>query len=299
MTDGRAPATPLSTPGVALATGCYLAWGLTPAYWKGIVEIPASEALVPRILWTFGLLVGAALVTRRLRETFRASPADWAWSTLAAFLLATNWTLFIFAVQSDQVIATSLGYYINPLVSILFGLLLLGERLSRAQSIAVAIAAAGVAALTLRQGELPWISLVLATTFALYGLIHKLRPAPALGGLAREMATLILPCLAGVVFLATRERAALIDASAGMHAYLALAGLVTAVPLLLFHAATRRLPLFAVGMFQYIAPTLTLLLATTVYGEPFLTSHALGFGLVWIGLLVFSLDSLRRAAAAR
>jgi chloramphenicol-sensitive protein RarD len=289
----------LSSTGIGLAVGCYLAWGLVPVYWKGIVEIPAVEALIPRIVWTFVLLWIATLLTGRTAETWAEGGREWGWTMLAALLLAGNWGLFVYAVQSDQVIASSLGYYINPLVSILLGLVILGERLNRTQAFAVATAALGVATLTIQAGELPWISLVLAMSFATYGLIHKLHPQPPLAGLTREMMLLSPPALLAFGYLATRSSSPLIDASIGDHFYLSLSSVVTAVPLLLFHAATRRLPLVAVGMFQYIAPTITLILATVVYNETFTSAHAMGFGFVWVGLGVFTFDSVRRTRAAR
>ncbi|MEM9177846.1 MAG: EamA family transporter RarD [Myxococcota bacterium] len=285
----------LSPSGMGFATACYLAWGLVPIYWKAIEGIPSDELLIPRIVWTLLLLIGAANVVGKRAELRPAHAREWAWNGLAALLLATNWLIFIFAVQSGQIVATSLGYYINPLMSILLGLLVLGERLNRAQAFAVGVAAVGVATLTIRAGGLPWISLALAGSFALYGLIHKIRPQPPLGGLAREMMVLAPLTLLAIGALAMKEHAPLLDASLAEHAYLSLSSLVTAVPLLLFHASTRRLPLAAVGMFQYIAPTITLILATLVYGEAFTSSHALGFGFVWIGLLVFTVDSVRRA----
>jgi chloramphenicol-sensitive protein RarD len=283
---------------MAVAAGAYSIWGLAPIYWKAVTGIPATEVLIPRILWTLILLLVVAQLAGRHAETWSIGPRGWGSTLIAALLLATNWGLFIFAVQSDQVLATSLGYYINPLVSILLGLLILRERLEPTQAAAVAIAALGVATMTIQAGELPWISLGLAGSFALYGLSHKLSPQPPIAGLTREMLVLTPLALLALVVLATRDtEAALVRAPLGAHALLSLAGLVTAAPLLLFHAATRRLPLIAVGMFQYIAPTLTLVLAVAVYGESFTPSHAIGFGCVWLGLGVFSFDSLRRTRA--
>jgi len=290
---------PLSSSGVSLAICCYLVWGLVPIYWKGILEIPPAEALIPRIVWTFVLLWIATRITGRTAETWAKSGREWGWTTLAALLLAGNWTLFVYAVQTDQVIASSLGYYINPLVSILLGLVVLGERLNPTQAFAVATAALGVGTLTIQAGRLPWISLVLAISFATYGLIHKLHPQPPLAGLTREMMVLSPLALLAFGVLSIRSSSPLVDASAGAHFYLSLSSVITAVPLLLFHAATRRLPLIAVGMFQYIAPTLTLLLATIVFREPFTDGHAIGFGLVWLGLGLFTFDSLRRTRSAR
>jgi chloramphenicol-sensitive protein RarD len=284
---------------MGLAISCYLVWGLVPVYWKGIIEIPAAEALIPRIFWTFVLLWIATRITGRTAETWAEGGREWGWTMLAALLLAGNWAIFVYAVQSDQVIASSLGYYINPLVSILLGLVILGERLNPIQAIAVAIAAFGVATLTIQAGELPWISLVLAVSFATYGLIHKLHPQPPLAGLTREMMVLSPLAILAFGYLFTRSSSPLVDASLGDHFYLSLSSIVTAVPLLLFHAATRRLPLVAVGMFQYIAPTITLILATVVYREPFSSAHAMGFGFVWTGLAVFTFDSVRRSRSVR
>lgn len=290
---------PLSSSGTGLAVGCYLAWGLVPVYWKGILEIPAAEALIPRILWTLVLLWIATRITGRSAETWASGGREWGWTILAASLLAGNWVLFVYAVQSDQVIASSLGYYINPLVSILLGLVILGERLGPTQAFAVVIAGFGVATLTIQAGELPWISLVLAVSFATYGLIHKLHPQPPLAGLTREMLVLSPLALLALANLFSGSSSPLVNASVGEQLYLSLSSVVTAVPLLLFHAATRRLPLVAVGMFQYIAPTITLILATLVYHEPFTRGHAMGFGFVWLGLGVFTFDSLRRIRSAR
>ncbi len=284
---------------MSLAIACYLAWGLVPVYWKGVVEIPAAEALIPRILWTFVLLWIATLITGRTSETWAEGGREWGWTMLAALLLAGNWGIFVYAVQSDQVIASSLGYYINPLVSILLGLVILGERLNRIQAFAIFTAALGVGTLTIQLGELPWLSLVLAISFATYGLIHKLHPQPPLAGLTREMLVLSPLAFLAFAYLFVRSGSPLVNASLGDHLYLSLSSVVTAVPLLLFHAATRRLPLVAVGMFQYIAPTITLILATVVYREPFSSAHAMGFGLVWIGLAVFTFDSLRRTRSVR
>ncbi len=299
MPQSGPPTSTLSATGMGLAVCCYSLWGLVPIYWKGILEIPATEVLIPRILWTFILLWVVARLTGRAAETWAEGGREWGWTLLAALLLASNWCLFVYAVQTDQVIASSLGYYINPLVSILLGLVILRERLNPVQACAVAIAAVGVAALTVQAGELPWISLILAFSFALYGLIHKLHPQPALAGLTREMMVLSPVALLALAILVTGSKSALADASLGQHAYLSLSSVVTAVPLLLFHAATRRLPLIAVGMFQYIAPTITLTLATVLYREPFTSAHATGFGLVWVGLGIFTFDSLRQTRSTR
>jgi chloramphenicol-sensitive protein RarD len=291
--------TSLSSAGIGFALSSYTLWGLVPIYWKAVASIPAAEAVIARVVWTALFLVVLARLMGRQRETWQLDLRGWAWTLTSALLLSINWGVFIYAVQSDQVIATSLGYYINPLASILLGLVIMGERLNWIQAGAVAIAGVGVATMTLQAGTLPWISLVLAGSFSLYGLIHKLAPQPAIAGLTREMLVLSPLALLGLgwLFSTNDSDSALIDASLEMQGLLSLTSVVTAAPLLLFHAATRRLPLIAVGMFQYIAPTITLGLAVVAYGESFTLSHALGFGCVWLGLAAFTLDSFRRARA--
>jgi len=286
---------PLSTSGVGLAVACYSLWGVTPVYWKGIVSVPALEALTPRIVWTAILLLLVARLAGRQAETWQTDRKQLGWTLASALLLSANWAGFIYAVQTDQVIATSLGYYINPLASIILGMLVLGERLTWIQGLAVLIAAAGVVVLTIQAGTLPWISLGLASSFALYGLLHKLAPQPPFAGLTREMLILSPLAFLGIGWLAANGDSRLTEASLGTHAYLSLSSIITAAPLLLFHAATRRLPLIAVGMFQYIAPTLSLLLAVIVYREPFTPVHAAGFGFVWVGLAIFTFESVLRA----
>jgi chloramphenicol-sensitive protein RarD len=297
MSDAPIGNPSLSPSGIGFALSSYALWGITPIYWKAVTMIPASEVLIPRVVWTAIFLLILARLTGRQAETWDIDLREWGWTLVAALLLAGNWGVFIYAVQTDQVIATSLGYYINPLASILLGLLVVGERLNWVQTIAVGIAGFGVASMTLQAGSLPWISLVLAGSFALYGLIHKLAPRPAFAGLTREMLILTPLALVGLGWLIMNpgDGPGLVDASLNMQLVLSLTSVVTAAPLLLFHAATRRLPLIAVGMFQYIAPTLTLLLAVAVYGESFTMTHAMGFGCVWIGLAIFTLDSMRRA----
>ena len=222
----------LSTSGIGFALSSYVLWGLAPVYWKIVRAIPANEILIPRVLWTAILLLVLARLAGRNAETWDTDRRGWAWSAVAAVMLACNWGFFIYSVQSDQVLATSLGYYIYPLASIVLGLVVLGERLNRIQTIAVGIASVGVATLTLQAGRLPWISLILAGSFACYGLIHKLAPRPALAGLTREMLVLSPMAIVYVLWLFAHPGAehGLLDASLGTHGVLALAGAVTAAP---------------------------------------------------------------------
>lgn len=297
MENPLPPAGRLSTSGVALAVSCYVLWGIVPVYWKALDSVPAHEMLIARVLWTLGLMLCVLLASGRRDELRERSASGWLWTFAAASLLAVNWGVFIYAVQTGQVLATSLGYYINPLMSVVLGMFFLGERLTRAQGLSVGVATLGVVAMTIEAGELPWIALVLATSFAVYGLIHKLRPQPPLGGLVREMLVLTPAAFGILALLLARSGAALAAATPAEHALVALSGPITAVPLLLFHASTRRLPLIVVGMFQYIAPTLTFLLATLYYHEPFTRDAAIGFALVWLGLALFLFDAIRRLRA--
>ncbi|MBW2274127.1 MAG: EamA family transporter RarD [Deltaproteobacteria bacterium] len=282
---------------MAPAIGAYLLWGITPIYWKLVAMVPAHEILVPRIFWTGALMVVLLLATRRMGDLLATARTHFLPTVAAALLIATNWGIFIYAVQTGQIVATSLGYYINPLVSIFLGLLILGERLNRAQTLAVLCAGAGVAYVTVQAGRLPWIAACLAISFALYGLAHKLAPRPPFVGLALEMLILVPAALLGWAILAARGELTLASADWQTHALVALSGIVTAAPLLLFHAATHRLPLVTIGMLQYIAPTLSLVLAVVLYDEAFTWSHAIGFGCVWVGLAIFSADSLLRTRA--
>ncbi|HEY8495176.1 MAG TPA: EamA family transporter RarD [Myxococcota bacterium] len=284
--------------GAVYALLAYTSWGLLPIYWKWLSAIPPLELLMHRIAGT--ALFAALLLTaaRRwgevgaiVRERRRLLPL-----LGSALLIAANWLIFIWAVQHGQIVATSLGYYLNPLANVALGLLLLRERLTRLQLLAVGIAAAGVAYVTHAAGGLPWISLALALSFALYGLIRKTVAAGSLAGLAVETALLAPAALAGIVVLEARGAGALGAAArlgAPRIAGLLAAGVVTALPLLWFASAARRLRLATVGLFQYIAPTLALICAVTLYGEPFTRAHAVAFSCIWLALALYSFESLR------
>jgi chloramphenicol-sensitive protein RarD len=286
--------------GAFYAVLAYGIWGFAPIYWKETREVPPGELLAYRVLWSFA--VAALLITgmrgwRALAQALR-SPRSAASAVLAGLLLAANWLTFIWAVQNDRILATSLGYYINPLVNVLFGLVLLRERLTRAQTLAVLLAAAGVALETRAQGELPWIALVLAGSFGLYGLVRKLGPAAPVTGFAIETLTLA-PLAAGyLVHLASRDDWRMAGAGAGMQLLIAGSGPLTAAPLLAFASAAKRLPLSLLGMFQYLAPTLALGVAVTLYGEPFTRAQLASFGCVWLALGLAMWDSLQRAPRA-
>jgi chloramphenicol-sensitive protein RarD len=294
------PLPPSAAAGSAFAIAAYTIWGLAPAYWKQVAEIPAAELTAWRALAAAALAVVMILASGRGREFVQtlADPRRSLAIALSALLIASNWLVFIYAVQTERVAHTSLGYYVNPLVSVALGLVVLRERLRPAQWGAVAVAAAGVGWWALRLGGLPWIACTLAITFALYGLVRKLAPVTPLVGFALEMG-LLAPLAAA--WLATRPEPgpALPGAGLSLQLWVSAAAFVTAAPLICFASAARRLPLAVLGLFQYIAPSLALLLAVAWLGEPFTGHHAISFGCVAAALAIFSADSLREALRSR
>jgi len=269
-------------------------WGLTPIYYKLMPDVPPVEVLAHRVIWSvvFGAVFVSLVSAWPAVRSALSSPPTLRALALTAALVSTNWLIYIYAVVSDQVMATSLGYYINPLVNVLLGMLFLGERLGRGRTLAVALAAMGTASLAFELGGLPWISLTLAFSFGFYGLIRKRLGLPAMAALFVE--TLLVAPLALLVlgwFGAQGESSFGSDLRTTL--LLIFAGPVTLLPLLWFAEAARRLPLITVGFFQYLAPTLTFLLATLVYSEPFTLAWAVTFVFIWSGLAVFTIDSLR------
>jgi len=287
--------------GVLAATAAYLTWGLAPVYWKLLQEVPALELLAHRVLWSFVLVITWLAASRRLAElrTAWASSATRTRLLATTVLIAVNWGLFIWAVNSGHILQASLGYYINPLVSVLLGLLVLRERLSRAQGVAVALAALGVAVLALSVGSLPWVSLALAGSFGLYGLLRKTVHAGPVPGLAFETSLLAPLALAWLVALGLEGRGAFGRISTTTDLLLVFTGVLTAVPLLLFTTGARRLPLNLLGLLQYLTPTCHLALAVAVYHEPFSSAHAVTFALIWSALALYTADARRRIARRR
>ncbi len=290
--------------GTWYALGAYTAWGLLPVYWKWLHQVPALQVLGHRIVWSFLWLcvvvwlwqrwrvLGAALLNRRALFS----------SLVAAVLLGVNWLVYIWAVNANFVVETSLGYFINPLLNVAMGVVFFRERLRSWQWVAVGLAGAGVLYLTFVYGALPWIALSLALTFACYGLVKKTAPLGALDGLTVETGILFLPALVYLLWSQAAGRGALLHTSLASHLLLLGTGLVTTVPLLMFASAAQRIPLSLVGIFQYIAPTLQFLLGVLVYGEPFSHRRLVGFALVWVALLIFALESViayRARSAAR
>jgi chloramphenicol-sensitive protein RarD len=289
--------------GVLLAVAAYGAWGVFPVYFKVVREVPPLEILAHRIVWSFALLVVILLALRRpvpLRALL-TTPRTLRSLVGSTLLIAANWLVFIWAVTHNHVMEASLGYYVNPLVNVLLGAVFLRERLRPVQLACVGLAALAVGALTVASGHFPVIALVLALTFGFYGLLRKTVAADALVGLTVETG-LLLPVALG--FLATQMvsgRAVFGPAAPGLSVWLLCAGPVTALPLLWFAAAARRLRLATMGFIQYLAPTGHFLLAVLVYGEPFERVHGLAFALIWTALAIYSAEAAlrgRRAAGA-
>ena len=277
------------------AFAAYGLWGFAPVYWKLLRAAPASELLAQRVLWSLG--VGALLiaVTGRWRELAGAlrSRRQLLPIVASSLLIGINWLIFIEAVNSGRVLATSLGYFLNPLVNVLLGVVFLGERLTGGQRIAVAIGCAGVTVWAVDLGEAPWIALSLAASFGLYGLVRKVAAVTPLVGFTLETLLLAPPALAYLAQLAADGGMTLPRESLGVKALVAGAGVITAGPLLCFTSAARRLPLSTLGFFQYLAPSISFLLAVGLYGEPFGRSQAIAFSCVWAALALFSFASRR------
>lgn len=274
----------------------YGIWGVAPAYWRALQDYPPIEVLALRVLWS-GLLAFGLLGLTGGFASFRqvaSSPRHALPVACAALLLGVNWLVFIHAVSTDRVVATSLGYYLNPLFNVVLGLLVLGERLRPIQWAAVAIAAFGVGQYIFVLGELPWISVALALTFSLYGLVRKTSPVTPLVGFGIEMAVLAVPSAGLLLVLSRLGSMQLPTGSVEIDAFVAASGLLTAAPLLCFNAAAQRLTLVSVGILQYIAPSISLGLAVLLWGEAFGRVHAITFGCVWVALAIFTLESLWR-----
>lgn len=291
----RSPIPRDSLAGLAAAVPAYLIWGLSPAYWKTLAHVPAFEILMHRMIWSFAFLVPLVIVLKQWNELRRAMANI---RTLAILALTTlivggNWFLFIWAINSGHILQTSLGYYINPLINVLLGMIFLGERLRPLQIVAVGLAAISVTAMTIGHGTFPWVALALAITFGFYGLIRKVAPVGAAAGLTIETLLLSLPAAAYLFYLDMMGEGAFLRVDARTDLLLMGAALVTALPLLLFTLGARRLPLTTMGFLQYLAPSCSFVLAVTVYGESLAGPQILSFALIWIALLIFSIDSVR------
>lgn len=281
--------------GVWYGVAAYLMWGLFPLYWTLLDPATALEILAHRIVWSL-VFTAAVIVVRRRSSKVRAAVRDRRTLVLlvaAAMLISVNWGTYIYGVNSGQVIETSLGYFVNPLVSVALGVVVFRERLRTVQWVAVGIGLLAVVALTVDYGRPPFIALTLAFSFGFYGLIKKLVSVGPTEGLAVESAVMTLPALVLLAVLTGQGTAAFGTVSALNTALLMLAGVVTAIPLLFFAAAARRVPLSTLGLLQYLAPLIQLVLGLVVFAEPMPPGRLAGFALVWLALIVLTVDLAR------
>jgi len=280
--------------GLANAFAAFICWGLFPLYFQFITHVPSLEVVLHRSVWSLLLVLGVLAWQRRwawLGESLR-QPRRLATFLLSAVLLWVNWLVYVYAAQNGHVVEASLGYFINPLVSVLLGVLVLKERLKTAQWMAVVLAACGVAWLTFVAGRPPWIALTLAFSFGLYGLIRKTAALGPLEGLALEnllLAPIVVPALA---WWTVARDGVLLSGDPGLIGLLLLSGPLTAAPLLFFAAAARRLPLATVGLVQYLSPTIQLMLGVWMFHEPFDSRRLVGFVFIWCGLALVSAQAL-------
>ncbi|WP_099159312.1 EamA family transporter RarD [Virgibacillus ndiopensis] len=286
--------------GIIYTAGAYLLWGFLPIYWKLVQQVSAGEILAHRIVWSFLFMIGVILCVRKWSEFIKEckiimqDKKKLIGITLASIVISINWLTYIWAVNSDHVIQASLGYYINPLVSILLGIIVLKERLTRSQLLSFLIAGVGVINLAVSYGVFPWVSILLALSFGFYGLLKKMVDIGAMFGLAIE--TMIVTPIAFIYLLAISDNVGFTSGDLFNSTNLLLigAGIATAVPLLMFATGAKQIPLSMVGFLQYIAPTIMLILGVFLYHETFSRAHLISFSLIWIALIIYMGSAQRR-----
>jgi len=281
--------------GVVYAASAFLIWGISPIYWKALRAVPAFEIILHRMVWSFFFLVPLILVMRRWTDFIDALKNYRTLLTLlfTALIIGANWLLYIWAVNNDNLLQASLGYYINPLVNVVLGMVFLKERLRPPQILAVLLAAAGVLYLTIYYGEFPWIALALAVSFGLYGLIRKIAPVGSLAGLTVETLLLSIPALIYLLYIDSQGVGTIFRVNLKLDLLLMGCALATAIPLLFFTLGARRLYLTTVGLLQYIAPSCMFLLAVFLFREPLVKAQVVTFIFIWTALAIYSTDSVR------
>ncbi len=279
--------------GILYGIGAYVLWGFFPIYWKFLHPVPALQVIGHRIGWSFIMLAAYVLATRQWQD-FRSEafkPKTIGLYSIAAVLLSFNWLIYIWGVNAGFIVETSLGYFINPLISVLLGVIFLRERLRPLQWIPVGLAAVGVVYLTFVYGRLPWIALSLAFSFGFYGFVKKLSPLGSLYGLTLETGIVFPFALIYLTIVGVSGSGAFLHIGTQVDVFLIGAGIVTTIPLLMFASAAKQIPLTIVGLLQYIAPTIQFLIGVFVYKEAFDFAHFIGFAIVWVALIVFAVES--------
>ncbi len=279
--------------GILYGIAAYALWGLFPLYWKQLHDVSALQVIGHRIGWSFILLMIYIVITKQWKD-FRSvafAPKTIGIYSIAAVLLSLNWLIYVWGVNSGFIVETSLGYYINPLISVLLGVIFLRERLRPLQWVPVGIATLGVGYLTFVYGRLPWIALSLAFSFGFYGFVKKLSPLGSLYGLTLETGIVFPIALVYLVFVGFTGTGAFLHDGGRVDLFLISAGIVTTIPLLMFASAAKQIPLTIIGLLQYVAPTLQFLIGVFIYKEAFDQSHLIGFGIVWVALIIFAVES--------
>lgn len=282
----------MNNKGILYGMGAYALWGFFPIYWKLLHHVPALELLSHRIAWSFILMMAFIFFSRQGADFRR----QLSWRTvgiylIAALLIGVNWGTYVWAVNAGHIVETSLGYFINPLVSVLLGLVILREKLRPTQWIPILLALLGVLYLTVTYGRLPWIALTLAFSFGFYGLAKKLAPLSSLYGLTLETGLLFIPALAFLGIAEINGTGAFLHTGLSSDLLMLGAGVVTTIPLLMFASAAKQIPLTMIGLLQYLAPTIQFLIGVFVYHEPFDTTRLIGFSIVWLALIIFGVES--------
>lgn len=280
--------------GIWYGIAAYAMWGFFPIYWKLLHEVPALQLLGHRIVWSFLLLLAYIFITKQWKE-FRSVAFDGKTLriyTVAGILLSLNWLIYVWGVNAGFIVETSLGYFINPLLSVLFGVIFLREKLRPMQWVPVVIAAIGVTYLTVTYGRLPWIALSLAVSFGLYGLVKKLSPLGSVYGLTLETGIVFPIAIIYLTFLQAGGSGAFLHDGTTVDLLLVGAGIVTTIPLLMFASAAKQIPLNMIGVLQYFAPTIQFLIGVFIYKEPFDHTRLIGFSIVWLALIVFWVENL-------
>ncbi|MHA2774513.1 EamA family transporter RarD [Vibrio harveyi] len=290
-----------SRQGVLLAIGAYTMWGIAPIYFKSIAEVSPLEILSHRVIWSFFLLAALLHFGRHWRSVHDIikNKTKMMFLVSTAILVGANWLIFIWAVNSNHMLDASLGYYINPLINVLLGMVFLGERLRKLQWFAVVLAACGVLVQLIVFGSVPVVAIALAMSFGFYGLLRKKVSVEAQTGLFIETLVMLPAAAIYLLFIASSPTSNILDNPMQLNTLLIAAGVITTLPLLCFTGAATRLKLSTLGFFQYIGPSLMFLLAVLIYGEPFTSDKAITFAFIWGALVVFSFDGLRNNRKSR
>ncbi len=284
--------------GIFASVGAYLLWGLFPLYWKMIQYVSSEEILASRVIWSFILTLIFVLLLKQgktlisdFKELWHHKKSFWS-LFFAAYLVSLNWFIYIWAVNHDHIVQTSLGYYMNPIISVLLGIIFLKERLSKSQIAAFLLAAIGVTILFVSYGQIPWVAIGLALSFGIYGLLKKQIVIDATRGLVIETMFILPVALIYYVYLYFQGNMSFLHVDMKTNLFLIGTGIVTAIPLILFATGAQNIPLYLVGFIQYISPTMTLLLGVIVYHESFGGTELVSFSFIWLALVVFSISTI-------